>query len=231
MTNEKKHILVVDDDHGIRNLLKEYLSKNGFIVAAAKDTAKAREYMKDFTFDLIILDVMMPKETGLEFAKVLKNQNNKTPILMLTALGETADRIKGLELGVDDYLPKPFEPKELLLRIKNILRRTEEGKEKKKDENIIMDNLTYNLKTQTLEDKNKNIIKLTTTDIDLLNLFAKHPNEILSRDEIAKYLNLTDHERSIDVQITRLRKKIETDPKTPKFLRTIRNKGYQLVLS
>jgi two-component system phosphate regulon response regulator OmpR len=226
MNNVGKHILVVDDDKGIRTLLKEYLEKEKFLVSIAKDADEARSHIKDFVFDLIILDVMMPKESGIDFADKLKEQKLKTPILMLTALGEVNDRIKGLEAGVDDYLSKPFDPKELLLRINNILKRVYAKDEKEENGELNFGSFTYNKESAKLM-KGNEIINLTTSENDLLKLFINHEGEILTRDEIGKYLNYNDNFRSIDVQITRLRKKIEENPKTPRFLRTIRNKGYQ----
>lgn len=227
--NKKYHLLVIDDDDKIRLLLSKYLSEHSFAVSMAKDTQEARHFMANFIFDLIILDVMMPGETGIDFAKILKEQKNQTPILMLTALGEVENKIEGLEAGVDDYLAKPFEPKELLLRIKNILKRTNQNAMKKTSKDIRFETLTFDIEKQLLFNKERETIKLTTTEKDLLTLFAKHPGEILTREELGKYFNTPDNLRTIDVQITRLRKKIENNTKTPKYLRTIRNKGYQLI--
>lgn len=210
------HILVIDDDNRLRGLLKKYLSENGFLVVSASDAANARELLQSLLFDLIILDVMMPQETGMEFLKKFRSSNN-TPVLMLTAMGEGQDRIKGLELGADDYLTKPFEPKELLLRINSILRRTGTKAEQKIGGFILENN---NLK------KDGEIIQLTTAEENLLRQLLESAGKALSREEIAARNNI--EERAVDVQITRLRKKIEADPKKPVYIQTVRGAGYKL---
>lgn len=218
------HILIIDDDNRIRNLLEKYLIKNNFIVKSAPNTTEAREIMQKYVFDLIIVDNMMPNESGIEFLCNIRQNNNNTPAIMLTALGEIENRIEGLSSGADDYLSKPFEPKELVLRINNILKRTS-----KANNNIVnFDNFSFNLSKNELY-KDNILIKLTDTEIKILNIFFTNINIVLNREDLCKMLNGID-ERSIDVQITRLRKKIETDPKNPKFLKTIRHKGYLFCL-
>lgn len=216
------HILVIDDDDRIRSLLAKYLHDNGFFISVAENADAARTKMSDYNFDLLILDVMMPGETGIEFIKYLRSNKIKIPVIMLTAMGETEDRITGLESGADDYLPKPFEPKELLLRIKNILQRTT-----KVESNIIkIGNFEYNpLKMDLCLDGE--IIPLTSNEASLMKILTKNMGEIVTRDELAGLLGGIN-ERSVDVQITRLRNKIENDPANPRFLKTVRGKGYIL---
>lgn len=221
---KKHHILVVDDDTKLRSLLAKFLDTNNFFVTAAKDTTEAREQMKNFAFDLIVLDVMMPDETGTEFAKKLRASNIDLPIIMLTALGEIEDKIEGLESGADDYLPKPFNPKELLLRIKSIIRRTQ--KLKAIEKLCKFGEFDFNIDNLKLE-KNKQSIHLTDTEATILKTFCQNQNQILSREDIAELSSGID-ERSVDVQITRLRKKIEAKPKNPEYLQTVRGKGYIL---
>ena len=219
------HILIIDDDDRIRNLLEKYLIKNNFIVSTASNTTEARNIMQKYIFDLMIVDNMMPNESGIEFLHKIRQNNNNTPAIMLTALGEIENRIEGLSAGADDYLSKPFEPKELVLRINNILKRVN----RVGDNNIInFDDFSFNLSKNELY-KNNILIKLTDTEIKILNIFFGNLNIVLTREDLCKMLNGID-ERSIDVQITRLRKKIETDPKNPKFLKTIRHKGYLFCL-
>ncbi|MDA0901872.1 MAG: response regulator [Proteobacteria bacterium] len=221
--NEKlHHILVVDDDTRLRKLLSKYLSDNGFYVSAAKDAAQAREMMKDFIFDMLVVDLMMPNETGVEFTKSLR-QSSKIPVLMLTAMGEVNYRIEGLEAGVDDYLPKPFEPKELLLRIHNILKRVVGDVE---DSNYSFGDFLFDAKSMRLK-KGDEYIHITETEAKILNILCKEFGEIVSREKISDFFGGVDH-RTIDVQITRLRRKIEENPKQPHFLQTVRNKGYVL---
>lgn len=210
------HILVIDDDNRLRSLLKKYLTENGFLVVGADGAAHARELLQTLIFDLIILDVMMPHETGTEFLQKFRSANN-TPVLMLTAMGEGADRIKGLELGADDYLTKPFEPKELLLRINSILRRAGTKAEQKIGSLILENN---NLK------KDGSIIQLTTAEESLLRQLLENAGKPLTREEIAAKNNI--EARAVDVQITRLRKKIEADPKKPVYIQTVRGAGYKL---
>jgi len=216
------HILVVDDDEGIRNLVKQYLTENGFLITTARNAEDAKEKISIIKFDLIVLDIMMPGKTGLEFTLENKNKIN-TPIILLTAKGEAAERIKGLEVGADDYLPKPFEPKELILRIKNILNKTKNKNQKKI---IEFDSIKINL-NKSLIIQNKKEFKINNTEKIILEKMINAPGEIFSRESIGKLIDL-DKERSIDVIITRLRKKIEIDPKNPKYLQTIRGAGYVL---
>ena len=222
MENNKNHILIVDDDDRIRDLLKDYLSENSYIVSTAENADQAKEKLKYFKFDIIILDVMMPGQNGYELTKDIK-KSIKVPIILLTAKGEVENRIKGLELGADDYLGKPFEPKELLLRIKNIINKS----------------IKINLKSKqtvgaTEIDLNKMVIKLNNkfkkinnSEKKVLVEMLSNPGKTYSREEIGKVSGITQ-ERSIDVMITRLRQKLEIDPKNPKYLQTIRGEGYVL---
>ena len=216
------HILVVDDDDGIRDLVKQYLTENNFLITTAKNAEEAKEKISIIKFDLIVLDIMMPGKTGLEFTLENKDKIN-TPIILLTAKGEATERIKGLEVGADDYLPKPFEPKELILRIKNILNKTKSKNQKKI---IEFDNIKINL-SKSLIMKNKKEFKINNTEKIILEKMINAPGQTFSRESIGKLIDL-DKERSIDVIITRLRKKIEIDPKNPKYLQTIRGAGYVL---
>ncbi len=216
------HILVVDDDDGIRNLVKQYLTENNFLITTANNAEDAKEKISIIKFDLIVLDIMMPGKTGLEFTLENKNKIN-TPIILLTAKGEATERIKGLEVGADDYLPKPFEPKELILRIKNILDKTKSKNQKKI---IEFDNIKINL-SKSLIVQNKKEFKINNTEKIILEKMINAPGQTFSRESIGKLIDL-DKERSIDVIITRLRKKIEVDPKNPKYLQTIRGAGYVL---
>jgi len=216
------HILVVDDDDGIRSLVKQYLNENKFLVTTSSSAENAEEKILIIKFDLIILDVMMSGKNGLEFIKNNKSRIN-TPIILLTAKGEAKDRVGGLEVGADDYLPKPFEPKELILRIKNILNKTKKNDQKRI---IEFDNIKINL-NKLLVIQNKNEFKINMTEKIILEKMINNPGKTFSREDIGKLINL-DKERSIDVIITRLRKKIETDPKNPKYLQTLRGVGYVL---
>ena len=216
------HILVVDDDDGIRVLVKQYLQKNNFLVTTSGSAENAQEKVSIVKFDLIILDVMMPGKTGLDFIKENKSKID-TPIILLTAKGETEDRVDGLEIGADDYLPKPFEPKELILRIKNILNKTIKINQKRIVE---FDNIKINL-NKLLIIKNKHEFKINNTEKIILEKMINNPGKTFSREDIGRLIDL-DKERSIDVIITRLRKKIETDPKNPKYLQTLRGVGYVL---
>ena len=222
MDNYKAHILVVDDDDGIRTLVKKYLNENSFLVTTAQNAEDASEKIKIIKFDLIILDIMMPGKNGLEFIQENKNKLN-TPIILLTAKGEANERIEGLELGADDYLPKPFEPRELTLRIKNILEKTSLKDQKKI---IQFQDVEIDLNKQIIT-KNDIEYKINKTEKIILEKMINNPGKTFSREDIGFLINL-DKERSIDVIITRLRKKIEMDPKNPKFLQTIRGTGYVL---
>ena len=216
------HILVVDDDDGIRDLVKQYLTENNFLITTAKNAIDAKEKISIIKFDLIVLDIMMPGQSGLEFT--LENKDKiSTPIILLTAKGEASERIEGLEIGADDYLPKPFEPKELVLRIKNILNKT---KSKNIKRIIKFDNIEIDL-NKLLIFKNEKEFKINNTEKIILEKMINAPGQTFSREIIGKLIDL-DKERSIDVIITRLRKKIEIDPKNPKYLQTIRGSGYVL---
>ena len=216
------HILVVDDDDGIRSLVKRYLNKNNFLVTTADNAENASEKIKIIKFDLIVLDIMMPGKNGLEFIEDHKKKLD-TPIILLTAKGEASERVKGLEVGADDYLPKPFEPKELILRIKNILDKTIKTEQKRIME---FENIKIDL-NKLLIIKNEKEYKINNTEKIILEKMINNPGKIFSREDIGHLIDL-DKERSIDVIITRLRKKIEIDPKNPKFLQTIRGAGYVL---
>ena len=222
MENNKNHILIVDDDDKIRNLLRDYLNENHYIVSTAEDATQAKERLKIIKFDIIILDVMMPGQDGYDLTKEIK-KNSKVPIVLLTAKGEVENRIKGLELGADDYLGKPFEPKELLLRIKNIP--TKKNKvDLKSKYNIGRAQVDLNKMTITLAEKIK---KINNSEKKVLMEMLANPGTTYSRDEIGNISGISQ-ERSIDVMITRLRQKIEANPKNPKYLQTIRGSGYVL---
>ena len=222
MENNKNHILIVDDDDKIRNLLRDYLTENHYIVSTAEDAIQAKERLKIIKFDIIILDVMMPGQDGYDLTKEIK-KNSKVPIVLLTAKGEVENRIKGLELGADDYLGKPFEPKELLLRINNILTKKNRV-DLKSQYNIGRALVDLNKMTITLAEKIK---KINNSEKKVLIEMLANPGTTYSRDEIGKISGISQ-ERSIDVMITRLRQKLEINPKSPKFLQTIRGAGYVL---
>jgi two-component system phosphate regulon response regulator OmpR len=225
MDNSKIHILIVDDDDKIRDLLKQYLKNNNFFVSTAINASDAEEKLKIFKFDLAIIDIMMPGKDGLQLTKEIREKID-LPIILLTAKGEAEDRVRGLELGAEDYLPKPFEPKELLLRIKNVIKRI------KKNKNIIttvkIGKANINIKKMEIH-KDKKILKINASEKVLLENMINSAGKIFSREEISKITNLV-LERSIDVLVTRLRKKIEPDPKNPKYLQTVRGNGYVLWL-
>ena len=222
MDNFIAHILVVDDDDGIRSLVKKYLNENNYLVTTANSAEDAVEKIKIIQFDLIILDIMMPGKNGLEF--IQENQKKlETPIILLTAKGETSERVEGLEVGADDYLAKPFEPKELILRIQNIIKKTKKNDQKRI---IKFDNIKIDLNKQLIV-KNDIEYKINNTEKKILEKMINNPGKTFSRENIGMLIEL-DKERSIDVIITRLRKKIEIDPKNPKFLQTIRGAGYVL---
>ena len=222
MNNNIFHILVVDDDDRIRELIKQYLEENKFIVTSARDAFDAKKKLKILKFDILVLDIMMPGESGLSLTKEIK-KHNSTPIILLTAKGETEDRIKGLELGADDYLGKPFDPKELLLRINNILYKVQ--KPVLPDE-IYIGTTIVNLKKLEIKINNKTK-KINPQEKKILEKMLQSPGKIFSRDSIGKIINISK-ERTIDVMITRLRQKIESRPKNPKYLQTIRGSGYVL---
>ena len=216
------HILVVDDDDGIRTLVKKYLNENNFLVTTADNAENASEKIKIIKFDLIILDIMMPGKSGLDFIKDHKKKLD-TPIILLTAKGEASERVEGLETGADDYLPKPFEPKELILRIKNILSKTIKTEQVRIIEFV---NVKIDL-NKLLIIKNEKEFKINNTEKIILDIMINQPGKTFSRELIGKLIDI-EKERSIDVIITRLRKKIETDPKNPKYLQTLRGVGYVL---
>ena len=222
MKNFKAHILVVDDDDGIRDLVKKYLNENNYLINTASNAEEAQRKIEIISFDIIILDIMMPGKSGLQFLNDIKKIID-TPVILLTAKGEAKERIEGLETGADDYLAKPFEPKELLLRIKNILSKTIK-------KNLVRIIKFGNIKidfTKLLIIKNEKEYKINSTEKKILEKMINQPGKIFNRIEISKFINL-GKERSIDVIITRLRKKIEIDPKNPKYLQTIRGTGYVL---
>ena len=216
------HILVVDDDEGIRLLVKKYLNENNYLVTTADTAENADQKIKLINFDLIILDIMMPGKSGLEFIKENKNKL-ETPVILLTAKGEAIERVEGLEVGADDYLPKPFEPRELILRIQNILDKTKKNNQKRVVE---FESVKIDLNKQLIFKKNTEY-KINNTEKIILEKMINNPGKVFSREDIGLLIDL-DKERSIDVIITRLRKKIEVSPKNPKFLQTIRGSGYVL---
>ncbi|MDA0870665.1 MAG: response regulator transcription factor [Proteobacteria bacterium] len=220
---DKKHILIVDDDDRIRELLREYLQNNNFYTTTAKDSLDAKKKISLLKFDLIILDIMMPGQSGLELTREIKEKSDQ-PIILLTAMGETSDRVSGLETGADDYLPKPFEPKELLLRIKNILKRIKSGKNL--NPVLKFGDIRVDLEKMSIKSK-KGITKLNTAEKALLEKMILSVGQIFQRDQISQIIKLTK-ERAVDVMITRLRQKIEPDPKNPKYLQTVRGNGYVL---
>ncbi len=231
-TEQAPHLLIVDDDERIRTLLQRFLKARGFLVTAARHAAHARRLLKGLEFDLIVLDVMMPGEDGLEMTRALR-KGRDTPILLLTARGETDDRIAGLEAGADDYLAKPFDPKELLLRINAILRRVPQ--EATLPRVLHMGPVRYDMERGELF-RGENPVRLTATEAALMRVFAERPGEPLSRGQLVEDLGQTrgpngEHaqERAVDVQITRLRRKIEDDPRQPRYLQTVRGEGYMLV--
>ena len=221
LDKKSKHLLVVDDDTRIRELLQKYLVEQGYFVSIVKNVQEAETLLKEIQCDLIILDVMMPGENGIEFTKRLRTQNkNQIPIIILTAMGEADHRITGLEVGADDYLAKPFEPKELNLRISNILKRNQSDLEI-----FYFGDFVYNLKTNSLFQQNQPVF-LTNSEHALLCFLVKNSNQIITRENLALELNI--NERSVDVQIVRLRNKIEKNTNRPQFLQTVRSQGYIL---
>lgn len=224
------HLLIVDDDERIRSLLKKFLMRNGFLVSAARDAAHARRLLDGLEFDLIVLDVMMPGEDGVSLTRALRS-DMATPILLLTARGETEDRIVGLEAGADDYLAKPFEPKELLLRINAILRRVPSEPSADAVPKILnLGPVRYDVDKAELWSGDESV-RLTATEVALMRIFAAHPGEPLSRARLVEELGRdgdSAQERAVDVQITRLRRKIESDSRQPRYLQTVRGAGYML---
>jgi two-component system, OmpR family, phosphate regulon response regulator OmpR len=223
MNDAKPHILIVDDDDRLRALLKKFLSKEGFLVTAAADVASARRKLEWFLFDLMVLDVMMPGETGLSLLASLP-EPKRLPVLMLSAMGEADDRIKGLEIGAEDYLAKPFEPKELVLRIRSILRRSRV--ETRPDKILSFGECSFDIAASALTRAGAPV-PLTTNELALLKTLAEFAGAPVAREELARRMSGSSSERSVDVQVTRLRKKIETGDK-PVFLQTVRGAGYVL---
>jgi len=225
------HLLIVDDDERIRGLLQKFLIRNGFLVSAARDAVQARRLLGGLEFDLIVLDVMMPGEDGITLTRSLR-ETLETPILLLTARGETSDRITGLESGADDYLAKPFEPKELLLRINAILRRVPNARVEVAGPKVLhLGQVRYDIARGELW-RGDAPIRLTATENQLMRIFAACPGEAVTRTKLVEDLGRDDgqaQERAVDVQITRLRRKIEADPKQPRYLQTVRGAGYMLV--
>lgn len=229
MEHVKAHILVIDDDTRLRSLLQRFLRENDFYVSTAKDAPSARKMLGNYKFDLLIVDIMMPGETGLQFLSGLRGENN-VPVILLTAMGETEDRIAGLETGADDYLSKPFEPKELVLRIRNILKRAPQKNEEGVDV-LDLGLCVYDMSKKELSNKQGQIIHITPVEQLLLNILGQKSGQVFSRERLAEILGAGQSPRSIDVQITRLRKKIEKDSKNPRYLQTVRGKGYMLLPS
>jgi two-component system phosphate regulon response regulator OmpR len=227
MSEGLKHILVVDDDTRLRSLLQRYLREQGFQVSSVKGASDAESLLAYYKVDLMIVDIMMPEVTGIDFLQKIRSENNLTPVILLTAMGEASDRIKGLEIGADDYIAKPFEPKELVLRINNILKRTVRVKEQ--SSKLVFKDIYYDLNKGELSSFEGKVIHITPVERLLLNFLGKKTGEVYTRDELAEMLGVTENLRTVDVQITRLRKKIEKDTKNPRYLQTVRGKGYMLI--
>ena len=230
MIDPDPHLLIVDDDERIRELLKKFLVRHGFLVSVARDASHARKILSGLEFDLIVLDVMMPGEDGVDLTASLR-EDITTPILLLTAKSETEDRIKGLEAGADDYLAKPFEPKELLLRINAILRRMPVTEMEAVAPKVLqMGQVRFDIERSELMNSDTPV-RLTATEVQLMRIFAEHLREPVSRTKLVEELGRDKgqaQERAVDVQITRLRRKIEADPKQPRYLQTVRGEGYML---
>ena len=227
MAGDCAHILVVDDDFRLRGLLQRYLEENGYAVSCAKDAQNARMFLKQYMFDLLIVDVMMPNESGFEFLHKLRMESD-VPAILLTAMGDINNRITGLEAGADDYLPKPFDPKELLLRINNILRRL--PKKVANSAGILhLGDYVFDLTSKEFKHKVNGVIHITPLEQTILCILGQKNGQIFTRERLAEMLGAGQSPRAIDVQITRLRKKIETDSKNPRYLQTVRGKGYMLL--
>jgi two-component system phosphate regulon response regulator OmpR len=222
--DEKPHVLVVDDDDRLRTLLAKYLGDNGFMVTAAADAAEARRWMGSLAFDLIVLDLMMPGESGLEFAEKLR-RGDDIPILMLTAMSESEDRIRGLEKGGDDYLTKPFEPRELVLRIHAILKRARPEADVPRD--LLFGDAVFSLERGEMRRRGRRV-HLTEVEVSLLRALGLTAGQVMSREKLIQATEAGGEGRAIDVQVTRLRRKIEKDPREPRYLKTVRGKGYVL---
>lgn len=224
------HLLIVDDDERIRGLLQKFLMRNGFWVTSARDAQHARRVLSGLEFDMIILDVMMPGENGVELTAALRAEGVTTPVLLLTAMGATEDRIAGLEAGADDYLAKPFEPKELLLRINAVLRRVPASEEDVAPKVLTLGPIRYDIERGEMW-RGEDLVRLTATEAQLMRIFSACPGEALSRSKLVEDLGRDRgqaQERAVDVQITRLRRKLEEDPKQPRYLQTVRGAGYML---
>jgi two-component system, OmpR family, phosphate regulon response regulator OmpR len=224
MTEDTPHVLVVDDDARLRKLIARYLSENGFMTAGAGDAGEARSMLSSLSFDLIVLDLMMPGDSGLTLAAALRS-TSAVPILMLTAMGEPEDRIAGLEAGADDYLVKPFEPRELLLRINNILRRTPQLQVAAGP--VMLGDLVFDIDRAELR-RGGEVTRLTSIEALLMQVLARQPGVIFSREELIELTGAAGGDRAVDVQVTRLRRKIEQDPREPRYLQTVRGRGYVL---
>ena len=232
MSENKAHLLLVDDDKRILSLLSTYLSKNNFLVSSARNSIEARSLLNYFEFDLLIIDIMMPGENGLNLLESIRKQTN-VPAIFLSAKGESKDKISGLEIGADDYLSKPFEPKELLLRLERLLLRNNRKSSNETDRYVEIGNKVFDLYRMELSYENR-IVKLTNLEISLLKFLVLNPEKTISREMVLKDLNLNHedkdiNQRNVDVQITRLRKKIEQDPKNPRHLKTVRGRGYRFL--
>ncbi len=231
MSDPDAHLLIVDDDERIRGLLQKFLIRSGFLVSSARDAAHADRILSGLDFDMIVLDVMMPGEDGVSYCRRLREARDDLPILLLTAKGETQDRIAGLEAGADDYLPKPFEPKELLLRINSILRRVPAQEQLDVAPKVLsLGQLRYDIEKGTMWNGDTPV-RLTATEAQLMRIFSAQPGEALSRAKLVEDLGRDGgqaQERAVDVQITRLRRKLEIDPKQPRYLQTVRGAGYML---
>jgi len=232
LSENKAHLLLVDDDKRILSLLSTYLSKNNFLVSSARNSIEARSLLNYFEFDLLIIDIMMPGENGLNLLESIRKQTN-VPAIFLSAKGESKDKISGLEIGADDYLSKPFEPKELLLRLERLLLRNNRKSSNETDRYVEIGNKVFDLYRMELSYENR-IVKLTNLEISLLKFLVLNPEKTISREMVLKDLNLHQedkdiNQRNVDVQITRLRKKIEQDPKNPRHLKTVRGRGYRFL--
>ncbi|MFD1158617.1 response regulator [Roseovarius aestuarii] len=232
MSDPAPHLLIVDDDERIRGLLRKFLARHGFLVSIARDAAHARRILSGLEFDLIVMDVMMPGEDGVALTSSLREDEITTPILLLTAKGETDDRISGLEAGADDYLAKPFEPKELLLRINAILRRMPTPEPENTAPKVLhMGPIRFDIERSELM-QGEQVVRLTATEVQLMRIFVENLRQPVSRTKLVEDLGRDGgqaQERAVDVQITRLRRKLETDPKQPRYLQTVRGEGYMLV--
>ena len=232
LSENRGHLLIVDDDERILSLLSTYLSKNNFLISSARNSTEARCFLDYFDFDLLVIDIMMPGESGLELLESIRKQTN-IPAIFLSAKGDSKDKISGLEIGADDYLSKPFEPKELLLRLERLLIRSKNKDINKSGRHLEIGNKVFDLHRLELYHEN-HLIKLTSLEISLLNFFVLNPEKIISREMVIDSLDLSQgrqdlNKRNVDVQITRLRKKIEPDPTNPRHLKTIRGKGYRFL--